>query len=360
MNIREVTVDGLPEFVKSEEYAQLEPKPITWLRAISQSKNPDAKKDDIALIFASENNKLVGFVGLLPNSANGFSTGIFSNTGWWVHPEIGKKVGLPLFLKAFQLCGRNMFFTDCTAHTKSILEKTGLFVFPPPKKGTRFFFRAYFGSLIRKKKHVEFAGPLMSVFDGILNGFMSPFFSMWMNKFDEKEHTTIFKDRLEPELDEFIQKHSADKYLKQDAKKLNWIIQNPWVTSEKSNQKVEYPFSYLVENFRQEFLIIKKDNTVKSILMISVRDNHLSIPFVYFEKNSLEVVAKIIWHFTLKNKVNSLILYHPELLREMEKAGSPAIYKSKIIRYSGYSKELNSIFAGEKIFQDGEADVAFT
>jgi hypothetical protein len=138
------------------------------------------------------------------------------------------------------------------------------------------------------------------------------------------------------------------------------MIQNPWVTSKKDDQPANYPFSYFIESFRQEFMILKKENITKAVIMLSVRDNHLSIPFVYYEKDSLAVVAKKIWHFVLANKTRSLIVYNYELLSALEKTGSPAIYKSKIIRFSGYSKELSSVFAAGKNFQDGEADVAFT
>ncbi len=51
MQITEISVAQLPDFVSSKLWQQLCPKPITILRAISQFRNPLANPDDIALIF---------------------------------------------------------------------------------------------------------------------------------------------------------------------------------------------------------------------------------------------------------------------------------------------------------------------
>jgi hypothetical protein len=102
MKIREITVGELPDFVRSEEYALLKPKPITLSRALSQFKNPQARPEDVALVFASENHTLLAFAGILPHAAKGSEELVFSNSGWWVHPELGRKLGLTVLLKAFQ------------------------------------------------------------------------------------------------------------------------------------------------------------------------------------------------------------------------------------------------------------------
>ena len=120
MRIVKVTVGDLPDFVNSSEYLSLNVKPITPLRAVSQSKNPDASASDTALVYACENNSLLCFAGLLPASLNHNNGYAASNSGWWVNQGMGKSLGLPLFMRAFNDCNRRMFFTDCSAYTKEI------------------------------------------------------------------------------------------------------------------------------------------------------------------------------------------------------------------------------------------------
>ncbi len=358
MEIREITVGDLPDFIASDEFAKLDRKPITPLRAMSQFKNPAAQPGDVALIFAVNENKLLAFVGLLPDAASKDSAPIFSNSGWWANPELGKKISLPLFLKAFQACQQRMFFTDCSVQTKSILEKTELFTFFPPVTGERFFLRFYFGKLWRRKGKGKELSSLYSIADTVLNALFSLRF-LFLPKPDFLKNYTVETTHILPgNMVSFIQAHSEKTYLKQDVVKLNWIVQNPWISS--TTDKISYPFSLRVESFRQEFLIIKKSGEVKAVFLLSIRDNHATLPYIYFEKELRNEIAKFIWHLLVRMKVDSLVVFQPEFLEALEKSRGIILFRKKIIRFTGYSKELNFIFAQNKFFQDGEGDAVFT
>jgi hypothetical protein len=54
------------------------------------------------------------------------------------------------------------------------------------------------------------------------------------------------------------------------------------------------------------------------------------------------------------------VIFQPELLEAFKKVRVPHLFSSNIKRYYGYSKELDSLFSKEKIFQDGDGDVAFS
>ncbi len=361
MNFREITVGELPDFIQSREFKNLQPKPITHLRAISQSKNPHARKEDTALIFVTDNNKLLAFAGLLSHKTQDSKERVFSNSGWWVHSQLGSKFGLPVFLKAMQKCRQRMFITDGTAHTKSILDKTGLFTFSPPVNGSRYFLRFYSGSWMQKKRKPLFLSFLFSIVDKILNTLFSLRFTFLFKKRPSEKYSVKFRTLLNKELSDFIKQHPGDSFLMQDCAKLNWIVQNPWITSAKEDPGFSYPFTYRVENFSQKFLQIKKGSETVAMLLLSVRDNHASVPFIYFKNGVLNEVAYFLWNHLIQIKSDSLVVFHPELRTALEKNGKIWLFKKNIIRFAGYSKELNSIFAEKKYaFQDGEGDVVFT
>lgn len=361
MKIREITVGELPDFVRSEEYALLKPKPITPSRALSQFKNPQARPEDVALVFASENHTLLAFAGILPHTAKGSEEPVFSNSGWWVHPELGRKLGLPVLLKAFQHCNGRMFLTDCTAHTKSILDKTNLFHFIPPVTGSRFFLRFYTGSLLRRKGK---KGPVPFVFsfiDKLLNISLLYFASIVQNKEQNDKFSIDIVKILNSEHVTFIQKNPGKSFLTQDAGKLNWVVQHPWVTTENDSTADSYPFTHKVESFKQEFLEIRHNKKLVAILLLSVRDNHASFPFIYFKKEVLNDVAHLLWNCLAKMKADSLVVFHPELEEALRKNKRIWLFRRNVVRYAGYSKELKVLFGeNEYFFQDGEADVVFT
>jgi hypothetical protein len=361
MKIREITVGELPDFIRSEEYAFLEPKPITPLRAYSQFKNPQARPENVALIFAAENHTLLAFAGILPHAAKGSEEPVFSNSGWWVHPEKGRKLGLSVLLKAFQLCNGRMFLTDCTAHTKLILEKTNLFHFVPPVKGSRFFLRFYAGSFLRRKGEKGPAPFLFSWVDKRLNATLPVWASVVQHKKQHREFSLKVVKFPDAEHAAFIQKNPGKSFLVQDAGKLNWVVQHPWVTTENDNTADLYPFTHKVESFKQEFIEIRRGKKLVTFLLLSVRDNHASVPFIYFKKEVLNDVAQWVWNYLLKIKADSLVVFHPELEEALRKNKRVWLLRKNIVRYAGYSKELETLFTEkEYFFQDGEADVVFT
>lgn len=361
MKIREITVGALPDFIRSREYENLQPKPITPLRAISQFKNPHARKKDVALVFVAENNILLAFAGLLPHKVAGFSGRVFSNSGWWVHPRLGRKFGLPVFLEAFRLCRQRMFFTDSTSYTKSILEKTGLITFCPPVYGSRFFLRFYSGTWLRKKRKTRLISLLFSTVDKILNTLFSIRFPFLLKKNLREKYSVNSGTTLDKEQTEFIKQYPGNSFLMQDSAKLNWIVENPWITSKKNDPEFSYPFTYHVIHFNQEFLEIKRGTEIVALLLLSVRDNHASVPFIYFKEEILNDVAHLLWYHLVQIECDSLIVFHPNLRDALGKTKRIWLFRKNITRFAGYSKELNSIFAEKKYsFQDGEGDVVFT
>ncbi|MDD4226115.1 MAG: hypothetical protein WCY58_08035 [Mariniphaga sp.] len=358
MKIREVTVGDLPRFIQSDDYAELQPKPITPHRAMSQYNNPHAREEDIALIYAEENGQLVAFVGMLPHALTQSTDRVFSNSGWWVHPVLGRQMGLPLFFKAFQRCNQRMIFTDSPKYTQSILVKTGLFTYFPPIYGTRYFMRFYQGKrLMTKNKAISSA---LSFTFTAMNSICSLRYLFILKKRTRNPYTIKSMTQVSNDLDDFIKKHAEHAYLKQDRKKLNWITTYPWITTQTTAAGMNYPFSYKADQFKQEFLIFHDEVGTKAVFLLSIRDHHASIPFFYAEKNSLSDVSRLLLNKLIKEKVCSLIVFHKALDTALKNAGHFWLFKKNIIRFTGFSNTLHPFFEEDGYFQDGDGDAAFT
>ena len=360
MKIVEVTVGDLPGFINSQAYQSLDIKPISPQRAVSQSKNPDASDSDLALIYAAENNSLLSFAGLLPAKLSHGQGCASSSSGWWVNPDTGKTLGLPVFLKAFQGCDRKMFLTDCPAFTKEILVKTGYFEFFPPVTGKRWFLRFYAGRRMRKKGHNDLAARVLSSADALMNLVKKPYDLFFADSGISRGYEVVGTEKLDAGLASFIEEHSGKYFLRQNLNKLNWMVSHPWVTADPVNSAINYPFTTHVESFLQHFLVIRKEGELRAIVLVSMRDNHISLPFYYGSEEWMSDTALILRNHIISLRASSLIVYNQALIRAFEKIKLPAYYSTSLVRYAGCSQTLSPLQPAGGLFQDGEADVVFT
>jgi len=365
MLIKEITIAELPNFVRSELWQQLTPKPLTSLRAISQFHNPRANPEDIALIIAYENNILVGLVGLLPDLINGKEDQkVSSNTCWWVNSEKGKQLAIPLFLKAFSLCGQRMFMTDCTPHTRSILEKTNWFEFPDTIPGIRGFLKLNLNEVLPAKfPSTQKLKPILKLTDQIFNFLLIPYRKVIYFRIKKDSSEVEYLVSLDQELHTFIELHSQNEFTRRSGKDLKWIIQNPWIKGKKHDQPVptvDYPFSYIVGRFEQYFVRITESGQTIGLILISIREGHMKVPYVYFHEKNTGQVLKVIYQQALLKKVVTLTIFYPKLVSSMDSVSHPFIFKKKIKRLIALSNELSSSYKKHNEFQDGDGDVVFT
>jgi hypothetical protein len=363
MQIAEFTVGELPDFVNSSLWQQLEPKPITRLRAISQFHNPRAKKDDIALIIAYENNQLLGVVGLLPNLINGQAHLVAnSNTCWWADPVKGKQIAVPLFLKAFARCNQRMFMTNCTPHTLSILQKTSWFNFPQTAPGRRGFLRFNLHEVVPIKfpKTIRLKTALKIV-DSTVNFLLTPVRFVNLLRFTRNVPHVEYSNSPDSSMTEYIEQNSENEFIRRTGPELEWILNFPWLIEKNTNQEpVEYPFSHIVKQFEQYFVKISVSGKTIGLLLISIRDGHMKIPYAYLHEEDACQVLKVVYQQAVIKKAVTLTVFHPKLSTIIDSVPHPFIFRKKIKRLMAISKQITHLYETYPVLQDGDGDVVFT
>lgn len=386
MQVREITIGQLADFVHSELWHALEPKPITPLRAVSQSMNPRAHPEDIALIIAFEEKRLIALAGILPNYLHGETDQkAASNTCWWADADKGRQIAFPLLMKAYALCHERMFMTDLTPHTLSILEKTGRFDFPAIPNGIRGFLKFNLHEVLPvKMPSLQKIRPLLRFLDNSVNVLLSPFRIINKTKFKVRDITVepqtgqvVFNrsshlmgkeikikilNSLTEEMHAFIEGHSHDEFIRRSGKDLEWMVNYPWITNDQHSSLswVDYPFSHLVKSFEQYFLHFSTSGKTLGILLISIRDGHMKVPYAYFDKSDALLILKEIYRQALLKDAVTLTLFLPELVKAMHSSAHPFIFKKRIRRLAAISKPLSALFGQYPRLQDGDGDVAFT
>ena len=361
MQITEIKIGELPDFIKSEQFKLFNPKPITRLRAISQFNNPDAKAGDTALIIAHENSNVVGFAGFLPRNANGSGLHVCSNSCWWADPEKGKGVALSLLFSGLKKYNSGMFLTDATPYSKAILEKTGYFEFYKPQKGVRGVLRFYFADLVTKKyKKLKSIKIVFVLIDLFLNFLLWPVRYFYIKKYGRNKLEFEPVTEISAETERFINAHSKNDFIGNTSATLRWIKKYPWVTEQNNETPCNYPFSHVVNRYELDYFELKEAGKLKAFVAFSVRDNLMKIPFIYFdEKDSGKVMHSVFW-FILKKRYDSLLVFHPATVSFLNKNRLPFIYKKRVDKQVGITTVLKEKFDEKPILQDGDGDVIFT
>jgi len=360
VQIREIKVRELPDFIKSEDYKNLDIKPITELRAVSQYFNPDADPEDLALIYASNDNELLGFAGLLPKKANSENIQIYSNSCWWANQQKGKGIAVPLFLQLLKRADTKLFLSESTPRAKSIIEKTGLFGEIKSNKGIRGFIRFYLADIIQNKypgkKWMQI--PFM-VLDFLLNFVLVPFKNYHLSRFKKNSFSIEKVNEVDKEIETFINKYSLSELVQKNAAHFSWFKKYGWLKFKDKNSTIRYPFTHEAKSFELNYYAFREKGELKAFVAISNRDNLAKVPYVYFDKKNIQKVVNTIMALLLQNKYDSLAIFHKEIVEFMGKHKMPFYFRKTETKYSGTTKKIEHIFKQKPILQDGDGDVIF-
>ena len=357
MNFKIITLADFPDYIKSEEYKKLKNAPITPIRVKSQVNNPRANSDDVVLVLALQNDEVVAYAGALPDFLYGNQINkVVWSSGWWSHSQKGKKAGLPVFLKLLECSNYKMLFSNLTPTTKQILEKLRI---AEVKEiiGIRAYLRMKsYEYLTKRIKLPEYFKCFFLIIDAIINLFLLPKRLMWKISLSKTNYS--IKHQLVEEDNDFVSKFTNGNVVQRKAKELNWIINNPWITQNKHEEKAnKYVFSTIAKQFMQYYILTHKNNKITGIAMLHIRNGEGKIPYLFAENCNLQELLRAAFNEFLKHKVNSVLVHYPKTVKYFTTNKLPSFYKRKTTRFYGFSKPLN---IPEMNIQDGDGDVGFT
>ncbi len=361
MIIREIKVGELPGFVDSELFKSINPKPITGLRAISQFNNPRARPGDTALIIAYEGDTLLAMAGLLPDYIAGNPDHpVSSNSGWWAHPEKGRHVALPVFARALKSCGHRMFMTDCTPHSREILEKTGWFEFREPLKGIKIAFRFYFHQMAEHRFGSGHISKTAGLADKLLNGLFSPLLNPGKRKSQGSDVSVSLVTVIDDHLSRFIREQNQDEFSGRSANDIEWALNWKWLTTKVENDILNYPFSAFTKSFEQIILVFAGNKNTIGLAIVNVREDHATMPYFYAVPGKEQSVWKALFNEVKKLNINTLTCFRPDYIRFLNEHKISRLFAKRVYRHVAVSKELLTLFHKYPSIQDGDGDCIFT
>lgn len=362
----------LYNFISQDKFKYSKYLPISKIRAWSHQHNPRANADDLVLVLVYEEGEMTGYLGVLPddlyflNSADIYEK---EHVGWlscmWVNPELrGKGIAKTLIQTVFEAWNYRILVTEFTPAAKGLYDRTAQFLDFSKPEGLRLYLRMNLAYLLPAQNPVKWEKfvPIFSIFDKVFNFFNNIRFLV------NKKPEVSFVYLTEPDLDvqNFIEAvRNKNEIARRNTEDLKWIINYPWLQSgvAENEESKRYHFSSVSNHF--SFLNIKVlDDNKKLIgfLILSVRDQNMKLPYCYFipgkEKNIIEVIE----YHLVKLKINMLTVFQPALVEYWKKNSGKQFLKRKMNRHYIISKVFENQLLNQKeiIFQDGDADAAFT
>jgi hypothetical protein len=119
-----------------------------------------------------------------------------------------------------------------------------------------------------------------------------------------------------------------------------------------------YYFSSVSKRFFYQQVEFRNENSeVVAFLMLSIRNNHLTVPYVFYKPGLAPTLVRFLFNTMLDYQLNMLTVFHPVIAEQLRKTRSPFILKKKTLRPYFLPKTLDLL---DPAFQDGDGDCVFT
>ncbi|MGD9301101.1 MAG: GNAT family N-acetyltransferase [Desulfobacterales bacterium] len=367
MEIKAYTVADLKTALLSADFWRSKTLPITKPRAISFIQNPRAGKDDPVLLVAYQDDRVIGYLGILPDKIfvdkAAYKLGWL--TSWWVEPACANTgVGAILLFKALNAYRQRLGLSGGSSEARKVLDASGKFAALKPLKGLDIKFRFNVtGAILRKRPALRIFRIVFKILDAIMDETVDLRNFFWKQRRDICQGLTFeYISSIDDETGRFIQRHQQYDLTKKGKSDLNWILKYPWVISapEKDSAGRRYYFSSCARRFfYMGVKVIGRDSQLVGFFMLKVRDDRMSITYSYFEsQHALSMTAAVVYQ-ALAMEVGSLSLFDEQLVASFPELGCPCWSVKKISRGFSLSNALTDVPLTNYRLHGGDGDLAF-
>jgi GNAT superfamily N-acetyltransferase len=364
MEIKYYTIETIGDLISDPGFARWKNLPVTRHRAISHMHNPRVNPDDKILFIAFDGDEVAGYLGVLGDKV--FMDQFPVRIGWlscfYVDPAFrGKNLSRELFNRVMEAWDNTIFITNMAPETIRFYNKSGLFHEPVFKQGIRGFLRFNLADILPPKRSLfKKVLPLLNAFDHILNS-ANAIRLLFYKKYRLSAGIRIeYPESIGPETEMFVRQYNRHEWVKRGKPEWDWIMNYPWLlqSGEKDTESNRYYFSSVAKRFYYKRVQFKdeKGNSI-AFFILSVRNNHLTVPYFYCISNYFEDACKFLVNTMLEEKISMITTFNKDLSETLERMSTPFILKRPIKRPYLFPKTLD--IPGLE-FQDGDGDSVFT
>jgi GNAT superfamily N-acetyltransferase len=338
--------------------------PISPQRALSQSHNPHAQPEDVALLVLVKEGQVLAYLGAMAEVLHVASGP--QRVGWltclWVSPVLrGQGIATQLLREMTEHWQGKTILTEFAPQTRKMYERSGIFTESEALIGVRGYLRPNLADILPQKRpffaRTRLVWRLVDMVLSWPNALRLQFFKTKMPRF-------CYLSGIDAPTAAFIQQRQSRELARRDATALNWLLAYPWIQAMPlpDDTAQRYHFSSVARDF-QQIPIQLLDDTGRSLgfLVLTLRDGHLKIPYFYVDEQHIAAAAQLIFAHALRLRVHMMSCYHADLSKELLHGKTPFFAKKRLRRSCFVSNALMRLLPpGPVALQDGDGDVGFT
>ncbi len=365
IQIRLLRIADLENFVASDEYARMPVLPIAPRRARSQALIPRARPDDVALALAYSGEELVGYMGALPDVlhlGSGSQRGAWLSCLWVSPAARGKGLAKRLTHILMEAYAHRVLLSGFTPEAGSLYRRLGLFEEIHATDGIRGYLRPNLANLLPPKgRWWQRARPLLLLLDGFL---------AWPNALRLRFHLTAlpcgfrYMEGMDAAAADFVAARLSSGFIQSGPEVLDWWLRHPWVVQAPvaDETAARYHFTAIARQFSTQALQLLDDQgAICGVLVLTLRDGHLRVPFAFFDDAQVALMAQVIFAYALRSGADMLTLHCPRLTAHCQSSRTPFFALHRQARTFFVGKPLAEELGKTGLeMQDGEGDLGFT
>jgi len=367
MDIKTFTVADLRTALMREDFWLTQTLPITKHRALSYCRNPRADEDDPVLLVAYRDNRVIGYLGILPDKifVNDTDYKLGWLTSWWVNPAFSTAgVGAFLLFKALNAYDQYVGVAGSSREARKALKASQKFMAVKPLRGLdiRLRFNAT-GYVLRRFPAMKIFRGLIKIVDSATDAAVRLRSFIWQRRNISGRNLTFeYVSAIDEETARFMKRHHQHDLTRKEASDLSWIMNNPWIISAplKDSMSKKYYFSSRAARFLYLGIKVFENQTeMIGFCLLKVRDDRMTVLYSYCENRHAASITAAVFHQALAMEVGILSLFDEQLVAAFSELHCPCWSVKKKSRGFSLSKAFGEISVADCRLQGGDGDLAF-
>lgn len=336
---------------------------VTKHRLYSNYHNPFCDDEDIILLIAFLDKKVVGYLGCVIGKIN--NNGQQEKFSWlstiWVNIQ-GQGLATKLVLKMNELKQGKIGISAFNDLSKRVFDKSGVFDYLEDKIVLIGEIRSNLKERYSHRfKKFKIGNHLLGTLDNINNIFIN--YRLKNLKFDAGNNIDIeYVKYIDKETSNLIKESSKNDLCYKDEKYLEWLSTYVWIYQaplSKLTKKSRYFFSDYEEIYQiYQIKIMDKEKFI-GFLILQNRGKTLRVLYLFRKKDSeIKPFTDLIYMHAIKLKVSRLELSDPEI-KDCIMSNYPFFTSSITKRHAIISKSFDKKLLKNTLLKYGDGDGAF-
>jgi len=350
-----------------EDFWLAQTLPITKHRALSYCRNPRADEDDTALLVAYRDNRVIGYLGILPDKifVNDTDYKLGWLTSWWVNPAFSTEgVGAFLLFKALNAYDQYVGVAGSSKEAGKALKASQKFRAIKPLRGLdiRLRYNAT-GYVLGRFPAMKICRGLIKIVDSVTDAVVHLRNFVWQRRNNSGRDLKFeYVSAIDEETGRFIKRHHQHDLTRKGPSDLRWIMNYPWIISAplKDSVSKRYYFSSRAARFLYLGIKVFEDQTeMIGFCLLKVRNDRMTVLYSYCEGRHAASVTAAVINQALAMEVRILSLFDEQMVDAFSELHCPCWSVKKKSRGFSLSKAFADIPLSGCRLQGGDGDLAF-